>query len=144
MSAMTNYLENRLIDHLFRAQTLAAPSGLHVALHTADPTETGAVAEVTGNGYTRGALAPSLTNWRSTNGTTGSVSTGTGGATANAAAISFPTPTGAGWGAVTHFSIWDAGTGGNCLFYGALTSSKTINSGDTVSAAIDAITVTLA
>jgi hypothetical protein len=144
MSAMTNYLENKLIDHLFRATSFTAPAGLHVSLHTADPTETGAAAEVTGNSYARGALAPSLNNWKSTGGTTGSVSVGTGGATSNAVAISFPTPSGSGWGTVTHFAIWDAATTGNCLFYGQLTTPKTINSGDTVSAAIDAITVTLA
>jgi hypothetical protein len=144
MSAMTNYLENKLIDHLFRATALTAPAGLHVALHTADPTETGAVGEVTGNGYGRGPLAPSVSNWKSTNGTTSGVSTGTGGSTSNAVQINFPSPTGGGWGTVTHFSIWDAATGGNSLFYGQLTSAKTINGGDTVTAAVDAISVTLA
>lgn len=144
MSAMTNYLENKLIDHLFRGQSFTAPTGLHVGLHTADPTETGAVSEVSGNSYVRGALAPSLSNWKSTNGTTGSASSGTGGNTTNAATITFPVPTGAGWGVVTHFSVWDASTGGNALVYGALSASKTINSGDTVTAAVDAISVTLA
>ena len=44
-------------------------------------------------------------------------------------AITFPAPT-ASWGVVTGTGIFDAATGGNMLFYGALTISKTINNGD--------------
>ena len=41
------------------------------------------------------------------------------------------TPT-AGWGTVTSFGVYDAATGGNLLFFGTLSISKTINQGDTV------------
>jgi len=54
---------------------------------------------------------------------------GTGGQTSNNGAITFPSPT-ASWGTVTHFGIFDAASSGNLLFHGALTASKTINSGD--------------
>jgi hypothetical protein len=145
MSQMTNYLENKLVDHLFRAQTLTAPANLHVSLHTADPTETGAVGEVSGNGYTRGAVASSLVNWAGTQGAGTTVaSSGTGGVTSNNGVIGFPTPSGAGWGVVTHFAVWDAATGGNCLLYGSLGTSKTVNSGDAVSFAAGSLTVTFA
>jgi hypothetical protein len=145
MSGMTNYLENELIDHIFRARAFIAPAAMYVSLHTADPGETGVTGEVSGNSYTRAQLNPSSANWKSTNGlTTATDSSGTGGVTSNASVLTWPTPTSSGWGTVTHFAIWDAVNNGNCLFYGALSVPKTINSGDAVTAAVDAVTVTLA
>ncbi len=35
----------------------------------------------------------------------------------------------ADWGTITHFGIFDASSGGNLLFHGALTESRTVNSG---------------
>jgi hypothetical protein len=138
MSAFSNSLENKLIDHVFRAATFAKPAALHVSLHTADPTDAGRDA------YARAALAPSDTNWTATQGGTSGASSGTGGQTANAVAVTFPAPT-AAWGVVTHFGIWDAASAGNLLFQGALTTPKTINSGDAAPTfAIGALTVTLA
>ena len=52
------------------------------------------------------------------------------GATENSSVVTFPTAT-ANWGAVTHFGIRDALTGGNLLYHGALSSARTILSGDT-------------
>ena len=34
---------------------------------------------------------------------------------------------------LTHVSIWDAATGGNCLAYGALAQPRSVSSGDTFS-----------
>jgi hypothetical protein len=144
MAGMTDYLENKLVDHIFRATSFTMPSTLYVSLHTADPGETGATAEVSGNGYVRAQLNPSTTNWRNTQNSGTGASTGTAGATKNAVAVTWPTPTGAGWGTVTHFAIWDASTGGNCLVKGQLASGKTIDADDIVTAAIDALTVTFA
>jgi hypothetical protein len=144
MSQMTNYLENKLVDHIFRGQALAVPGTLHVSLHTADPGETGANELAATGAYGRGSIAASLANWAGTQsaGST-TASSGTGGQTSNNAVVSFPTPS-ANWGAVTHFAIWDAATGGNCLLYGSLGVAKTINQGDTVSFAAGTLTVTFA
>jgi len=145
MSAFSNYLENKLIDHVFRAATFSKPSALWVSLHTADPTDAGSGAEVSGGAYARAQLDPSDTNWTSTQGGTSGNSSGTGGHTDNAVAITFPAPSGANWGVCTHFGIWDAPTGGNMLFYGALTNPKTVNDGDAApNYAIGALDVTLA
>jgi hypothetical protein len=145
MSQMTNYLENKLVDHLFRAQSLAAPTSLHVSLHTADPTDTGGSEVAAGNGYARAAVTSSLANWAGTQSAGSTLaSSGTGGQTSNNGVINFPTPTNTGWGTVTHFAIWDAATSGNPLLYGALTTSKTINGGDAVSFAAGTLTVTFA
>jgi len=47
----------------------------------------------------------------------------------NTSAIEFPTAT-ASWGTVGWVAVWDNLSGGNLLFHGALTASKTIASGD--------------
>jgi hypothetical protein len=142
MAAMSNFLENRLIDQIFRAQAAPTTSTLHVALYTAAPSDSGGGTEVSGNNYSRASVTSSLANWAGTQ-STGSTtaSTGTGGATSNNNAITFATPS-ASWGTVTHFGIFDAASSGNLLFHGALTIAKTINSGDTVSFPAGSLSVT--
>jgi hypothetical protein len=142
MAAMTDYLENKLIDHTFRGVSFTAPAALHIALFTAAPSDAGGGTEVTGGSYARVALAPSTTNWASTGGagTTTNPSAGTGGTTSNNVAITFPTAT-ASWGTVTHVAIFDASTAGNMLWWGALTASQVVGSGGTFSFAISALSV---
>lgn len=107
---------------------------LYVSLHTADPTDAGTGAEVTGGSYARVAVQPADGNWTGASATDGN--------TDNAAAITFPAPT-ANWGVVTHFGIWDRLTGGNLITFGAITPNKTINNGDPAPAfAIGALDVT--
>lgn len=127
---MSDWLENGLVDLILRNQTLTIPAALHVALYTAAPSDSGGGTEVTGGSYARVSVTRNLTNWAGTQsaGST-TASTGTGGQTSNNGAITFPAPT-ANWGTVTHFAIFDASTGGNLLFHGALTTAKTINNGD--------------
>ena len=45
---------------------------------------------------------------------------------------------------MSHIGIWDASTSGNLLFYGAVTASKAVASGDTISLAAGALVITLA
>jgi hypothetical protein len=144
MAAMSDFLENKLLDFLFRGQALgitgataaagSGPTTFYVGLYTANPTDAAGGTEVTGNGYARVAVTGSLANWAGTQAAASTVaSSGTGGTTSNNAAITFPTPTPAGWGTVTGFAIFDAATGGNMLVWSALTASKVINALDTVS-----------
>lgn len=141
MPGLSNYLENKLIDHVFRGLAYSLPANLYVGLHTADPTDAGAANEVSGNGYSRVALAPSMSNWLSTNGASSGASTGTNGQTSNNSLITFPEPSG-NWGTVTNFSIYDALTNGNILLSGTLTSAKTVNQGDIVSFPVSSLVVT--
>lgn len=142
MSAMSDYLENKLVDHLFRAQTLSAPSTLHIGLLTSAPSDSGGGTEVSGNNYSRVAVTSSLANWAGTQAAASTTaSSGSGGQTSNNAAITFPTPSG-NWGTVSHFGIFDAASGGNLLFHGALTIAKTINQSDTVSFPAASLTIT--
>jgi hypothetical protein len=144
MAAMSDYLENKLVDHVLRNTSFTMPTTIYVALFTAAPSDSGGGTEVTGGSYARVQVGPGVADWKSTNGTTSGASSGTGGQTMNASAITFATPT-ANWGTITHFGIFDALTTGNLLFHGALTTSKTVNNGDAApSFAADALTITLA
>jgi hypothetical protein len=142
MAALSDVLENKLIDHVFRAVSYTAPTGLYIALFTAAPSDSGGGTEVTGGSYARVNLAPSTTNWAATNaaGSTANPSAGTSGTTSNNVAITFATAT-ASWGTVTHVGIFDASTAGNLLAWGALTSSQVVNTGGTFSFAISALSL---
>lgn len=119
MSAASNYLENALINLLLKATAFSAPASVYVALHTADPTDAPLSNEVSGNAYARVTV---------TNG----FNSPSNGVTGNTNAITFPTPTGTGWGTITHASIWDNSSGGNMLLSGPLAQTKIVSAGDTV------------
>ena len=131
--ALSDYLENKLIDHVFRGTVYTAPGTIFIALYTAACSDSAGGTEVAGGAYARASLTATTTNWAGTQsaGST-AVSSGTGGTTSNNTVITFATPS-AGWGLVTHIGMLDALSGGNLLVCTALTTSKTINSGDTVS-----------
>lgn len=140
MAAMTDFMENKLVDFLFRGQALGitgataaagtGPATLFVGLLTAAPTDALAGTEVTGGAYARVSVTSSLANWAGTQAAASTVaSSGATGTTSNNAALTFPAPT-AAWGVVTHVGIYDAATAGNLLLFTALTTSKTINNGD--------------
>lgn len=130
MGMFSDYLENKLIDQLFRGQAYTFPSTLYIALLTAAPSDTGGGTEVTGGSYARVAVTSSLANWAGTQGAGTTVaSSGTSGTTSNNGTITFPAPT-ANWGTVVAVAVYDASTSGNLLLYSALTANKTINNGD--------------
>lgn len=138
--AMTDYLENKLADHLFRTTTYSQPANLYIGLLTGACSDSSAGTEVTGGSYARVVNNPGNTNWKGTHGTTTGASSGTGGTVSNAVAITFPAPS-ANWGSVISFGIYDASTSGNLLVCSSLTVAKTINNGDAApSFAIDALT----
>lgn len=140
---LSDYVENKVVDLLLRGQAFTPPATVYVGLSTAACSDASVGTEVTGGSYARVAVTSSLANWAGTQsaGST-TASTGTGGQTSNNGAITFPTPS-ASWGTVTHWFLIDAASGGNLLICAALTTSKAINSGDSVSFAAGAITVTL-
>jgi len=130
MAAMSDYLENKVLDWLLRGQAFAAPATVYVALLTAAPSDAGGGTEVAGGSYARVAVVSSLANWAGTQAAGSAVaSSGTSGTTSNNATITFPAPT-ANWGVVTHLAIYDAAAAGNLLIFAALAVAKTINNGD--------------
>lgn len=141
--SLTDYAENRLIDAVFRGQSLGAPATWYVGLLTSACSDSSAGTEVSGGSYARVAVTAGLTQWAGTQsaGST-SASSGTGGQTSNNAAITFPAPT-ANWGSVTHFALYDASSGGNQWVCQSLTTGKTVNNGDAApSFSAGALTVT--
>lgn len=131
MSAMTDYLENALIDWLFRGQAAPTlPANLYYALFTTAAGDAGSQVEVAGGSYARQPVTRSLAAMAGTQaaGST-TASNGTSGTTSNNAAITFPAPT-ANWGTIVGWGIFDALSGGNLLFYTAQTPNKTVNNGD--------------
>tara|TARA_B000000475_G_scaffold73797_1_gene59368 strand:- start:3140 stop:3523 length:384 start_codon:yes stop_codon:yes gene_type:complete len=112
--SFSNYLETEILDHVFAGAAYTAPSTKYLALFTAVADgEAGSVTEVTGGGYARQTVA----------------FTTSGNTTSNNAAVEFPTAT-ANYGTVTHVGVYDASTSGNLMAYAALSSNKTIETGD--------------
>ena len=128
MAALSDYAENAILNHVLGTSAYTFDGSVWLSLHTADPTDAGSGAEVSGGSYARQAIVFSSASC-------------TGGSTSNSTAEEFtnmPVAT------VTHIGIWDSVTGGNLLFHGAVSASKTVASGDTISVAAAAVTVTLA
>ena len=136
MASMSDYLENKLIDFIFRGQPYTPPSTMYVGLLNTAPSDAGGGTEVSGSNYSRVAVASTLANWSGTQGAgSTTVSTGNTATTSNNVAIVFPVPS-ANWSDSTtstrYVGLFDAPTGGNLLFYYALAIPKVVNSGDDI------------
>ena len=127
MGSKSDYLENKILDHVLKNTAYTSPTTVYVALYTATPSDTGGGTQCTGTGYARVAA------------TFGAAS---GGSSSNSAAVDFGTAGAANWGTLTSFGIFDASTNGNLLYWGALTANKTPASGDNVKFAIGDLVVT--
>lgn len=128
MSAASDFLENKLLDHSLGTTAYTAPSAVYVGLFTSDPTDAGTGTEVSGGSYARQEA------------TFGAAS---GGSASTSATVTFPAAT-ANWGTITHIGIYDASSSGNLLYHGAVTTSKTIETGDTFQISSGNLTITLA
>jgi hypothetical protein len=131
MAALSNYLQNKIIDWYLRGQSLTPPTTVYVGLFTTnDNAGNTSGVEVSGGSYARVAVSSSLANWAGTQGAgTTSASSGTSGTTSNNNVMTFPAPT-ASWGSIQGIAVFDAATGGNLLLYAPLTIAKTVNNGD--------------
>lgn len=130
MAALSDYAEKLLLDWMMTTGSATRPTSWYVALYTAAPSDSGGGTEVSGNGYAREAV-------------TFDAATSPGGTTSNTGAVSF-TASGGNWGTVSHIGIFDSSSGGNLLWHGSMTASKTVNDGDTLEFSIGNIDLTLA
>lgn len=122
MAALSDYLENALVNHIFRNTDFTRPANIYVALFTAAPSDAGGGTEVSGGSYARQAVPTGASSeWNAAS----------GGVTANTNTITFPTAT-ANWGTVVAVGLFDAVTAGNLLFHASLAANKTVNSGDVI------------
>jgi hypothetical protein len=128
MSAMSDYLENEILDHILGTGSYTMPTTVYVGLATGSFGDDASGSELTGNNYSR---------------VSASFSAASGGTTSNSAAIEFAAATGS-WGSVSHFGIFDAASSGNLLIHGAFSAAKTIASGDILRIAAGDLDVTAA
>ena len=111
---LTNYLENKLIDHFLGTTSYTMPADVYVALFTAAPSDAAGGTEVTGGSYARKVAT---------------FTAASSGATSNDGNIDF---TGMPACTTLAIGIFDALTSGNMLLYGTLTTNKTTDAGDTL------------
>ena len=116
MAGFSDYLEDKVLDHVFGGTAYTAPATLYAALYTVAPTDTGGGTEVTGGSYARQSGTFTVSG---TNPTTAS----------NSAAIEYPTATD-NYGTVVAVGILDASSSGNLLAYANLDTSKSVTTGD--------------
>lgn len=122
--SFTDYLEDKILNHVFGGTAYTAPTTLYVGLHTSASSDAAAGTEVSGGAYARQTAAFTVSGTSPTEAST-------------TAAIEFPVAT-TSWGTVTYAGVYDALSGGNLLAYAQLTDPadfvtplpKTIDAGD--------------
>ena len=110
---LTNYLENKLLDHFLGTTAYTMPT-VYVGLFTVAPGDAGGGTEVTGGSYARQTAA---------------FTAASSGATSNSGNIDF---TGMPAATTVAIAIFDASTSGNMLVHGTLTTNKQTDAGDTL------------
>lgn len=128
MSAMSDFLELEVLDHVLGTGAYTMPSTVQIGLSTGSFNDDNSGTELTGNGYARVAIT---------------FAAASSGSAATNATVTFPTATGS-WGSVSHYGIFDAASGGNLLIHGAFDSAKTIGTGDVFRINSGDLTVTAA
>lgn len=127
MTTLSDFSENALIDHLTGVAAMTVSPGTFLALFTDDPTDAATGTEVASGGYARQAVT---------------FTAAASGTTANAGSVSF-TAAGGNYGTVTHVAVYDDVSAGNMLMHTALTTSRTVNDGETLTFAIGNLTLAL-
>jgi len=122
---LSNYLENKLLDHFLGTTSFTMPAAVYVGLYSAAPGDAGGGTEVSGGSYARQSAA---------------FTAAASGATSNSANIDF---TGMPAVTVVAIGIHDASTAGNLLLWGTLTTNKTTDAGDTLRIATGDLDITI-
>lgn len=130
-TSKTHYAEAATLNSFLRGINYTAPASWYLALYTTAPNDSGGGTEVSGGAYARTPISFALPTTYS----------GTGSYTYNTSAVTFPTAT-ASWGSIVAVGIFDASLGGNLLYYGTLSASETISTGQAFTIAASQLTVT--
>jgi hypothetical protein len=110
--SISNYAELKILEHTTGKTAWTIPSNVYVKLHTGDAGEAGTTNAATETTRKVAAWATAAS---------GSIATSATLEWTNVAATE----------TYSHWSMWDASTGGNCLWTGALSSSAAVTAGDT-------------
>ena len=129
MTALSNYSELKILDHLFRNTAYTSPNA-YIGYFNNAITDDSTPTEVSGNGYARVQIDNKMGAAAS-----GSIS--------NTTAITFPAASGGDHGTIVAIAIFDAATSGNMLAYGTLSQSKQILDGDQLNIAIGNLTISI-
>jgi hypothetical protein len=122
---LSDYLENKVLDHILGTTSYTKPTTVYVALYTAAPNDAGGGTQVTGGSYARQTAA---------------FDAAVSGATQNSANLDFvnmPACT------VVAVGIFDALTAGNLLVWGTLATNKSLDAGDTLRIATGDLDISL-
>ncbi len=126
MGSISDFAENKLLDHILNGVTYTPPATVYLGLSTADPLDTGAgLAEPSGGGYARKAIA---------------FDAAAGRAIEQSALVQFDTVT-APWGLVSHWALFDALSAGNMLAHGSLVLAKNVVTGNNPSVAAGEVAI---
>lgn len=133
------FYERAILDMGLSAIPYNPPATLYLALSTSSFTTsaTGSVmneVNATGTAYARVAIVANLTNFPAASGSNPATKS-------NGTVFTFPTAT-AAWGTILSAYLIDASTGGSILYGADLTASKVIQTGDTATYAVGALTIT--
>ena len=128
MAELSDYLEDKLLDHVLRGTSYTSPTTVYVGLYTTDPGDDNSGTEVDGGCYARQVV---------------SVTTASGGVVTSSGDVTFPQATD-NWGTITHIGLLDALTSGNLLMHTELTTSRLIETGDVLKISDGNLTATLA
>ena len=123
--SISNYLEDKLLNLVLTNTTFPPITAVFASLHTADPGETGTASPLASCArfavtFSAAASATSV----------------------NSASASVVTSAS---GTISHVALWDssATATANCLWSGALATTKNVNVGDTITLASAALSVSL-
>jgi hypothetical protein len=111
--SFSNTYETNVLTWTFTTSAVTRPTAWYVGLFTSDPGEAQGGTEVSGGSYVREAVTFTVSGDTAT----------------NSGAVEFEVATG-NWGTITHIAVYDASTSGTQIAYAALTSAKTIATGD--------------
>lgn len=114
--SFSDYLEDKVLKHVFTNTSYTSPSTVYVGLFTVAPSDSGGGTEVSGGSYARQAITFTVSGSSPTQ-------------AVNSGAVEFPTAT-ADWGTIVAAAVFDAPTSGNMLAWADLTSNKNITTGD--------------
>ena len=131
MAQMSDYLESKLIDHVFRNIPYTTPGVVHVALYSTDPTDSDIGTELEGTGspgYARKIV---------------SIGADTDGIASNDLEVLFDAASG-NWVGATHVGVRDEATGGNLLMHKALGSTISVLSGNNFRIPVGDLEITFA
>lgn len=130
MASMTNVLENRVLDFLFRGGPLEPANTTWLALFTSPPTDAVPGNEPDAPSYARAPIPSTMVDWSGTDSPTSTTASGgSSGTIYNISEVSFPDPQ-EDWGMVTHIGMFDAEIGGTYLFWAPLAVPRNFVPGD--------------